>query len=161
MKRLTNCGVLVATVVLVGCGPTGPEYVPVTGTVTLDGKPLRLKTVFFAPEDGTPGSGAGANTSEDGSYELLAVAGGAVEDVKGAIPGSYVVTVNEPMFPIESDMAVQGESDEPEVAMGMPRPPKSNSQPIPPQYTSEESSPLKVQVPESGGVINLELTSTR
>lgn len=150
---------LVVSVSLAGCGPGGPNYVPVKGVVTIDGKPLGLKTVFFAPEPGTPGMGAGASTDENGAFELLAVAAGSTEDIYGALPGDYVVTVTEPIFPLGEEMAVQGLSDAPEAAMGLPQPVKAGSQTIPSVYTSPESTPLKIQIPEGGGDIKLELVS--
>ncbi|WP_164100820.1 hypothetical protein [Candidatus Laterigemmans baculatus] len=150
---------LAVTVALTGCGPSGPNYVPVKGVVTIDGKPLGLKTVFFAPEPGTPGMGAGASTDENGAFELLAVAAGATEDVYGALPGSYVVTVNEPMFPLGEEIAVQGEGDEPEVALGIPAPVRGGPKTIPAIYTSPEMTPLKIQIPEGGGDFKLELVS--
>ena len=57
----------------VGCGDGFPKLVPVRGKVTLDDQPLAFKTVYFHPEPGTPGTGAAANTKEDGSYTLLAI----------------------------------------------------------------------------------------
>ena len=84
-----------------GCGDPGPRLVPVSGKVTLDGVPLAHKTIQFIPETGTPGSGAGATSSADGAYELIATRGGALVDHKGACPGTYKVVVVEPMFPPE------------------------------------------------------------
>ena len=40
---------------LAGCGPKGPRKVPVSGTVTLDGKPLNQGEIYFiTPGVGTP-----------------------------------------------------------------------------------------------------------
>lgn len=42
---------------IAGCGPTGvvgPEKHPVSGTVTLDGKPLSFGTIFFVDADDDP-----------------------------------------------------------------------------------------------------------
>lgn len=163
MRVLSRCLLLVpfltVSVALMGCGPAGPDYVPVKGVVTIDGKPLALKTVFFAPEPGTPGMGAGASTDENGAFELLAVAAGSTKDIYGALPGAYVVTVNEPMFPLGEEMAVQGLSDDPEAALGIPAPVNTGKQAIPPVYTSPESTPLKIQILEDGGDVKLELVS--
>ncbi|UUO07853.1 carboxypeptidase regulatory-like domain-containing protein [Blastopirellula sp. J2-11] len=63
--NLTLCGL-----VLVGCsiGPTDlPEVAPVSGTVTLDGKPLNNATLTFQPAVGRPSSGL---TNKDGQYKL-------------------------------------------------------------------------------------------
>lgn len=163
MDRLFRFGFATLVLLAVGCGPSGPELVPVSGRVLLDGQPLPAKSVFFIPADGTGGLGAGANTKSDGSYELIAVYPGAVKDMPGIPAGKYKVVVSEPRFPIETEMAVQGQSSEPEVAIdfAQPTPPKA-SQPkitIPEPYTSENSTPLTATVPETGGQINLELSS--
>lgn len=144
----------------VGCGPSGPELVPVTGKVTLDGQPLGLKNIYFSPEEGTSGAGAGGNSKADGTFELLAVVGGAVEDLKGAPVGKYKVVVAEPMFPIESEMAVQGASSEPEVAMGLPQPvKKSDKLAIPSIYSNKDTTPLRAEVKSGGTELTIELTS--
>jgi hypothetical protein len=117
-----------------GCGPRGPNYQDVHGKVTLDGSPLQFKSVYFAPEPGTAGMGAGAITVEDGSYKLLAIAAGATHDIQGIQAGSYRVVVAEPMIPKSPQM-------------------------IPPPYTKRDSTPLQVEVGKEGGEINLELRS--
>jgi hypothetical protein len=52
-----------------GCGPSGdqPELGTVTGTVTLDGKPLAGVAVVFQPDSGRPARG---RTNAEGKYEL-------------------------------------------------------------------------------------------
>jgi hypothetical protein len=81
----------------------------VTGTVTLDDKPLPNAIVTFYPGPGTPGLGGGGATGPDGKYTLTPARGGG-----GLAPGAYVVTVNRPLRrdgsppppdvpPIESD----------------------------------------------------------
>src|SRR6516225_9663542 len=53
---LFRFGVLaLALGVLSGCGPSGPRRVPVSGTVTLEGQPLRQGEIYFkTPGAGTP-----------------------------------------------------------------------------------------------------------
>ena len=53
---LFRFGVLaLALGVLSGCGPSGPRRVPVSGTVTLEGQPLRQGEIYFKTEGaGTP-----------------------------------------------------------------------------------------------------------
>jgi hypothetical protein len=156
--RMAAVGLLFGLVA--GCGPSGPELVPVTGTVMLDGKPLGLKNIYFSPDEGTPGAGAGGNSKADGTFELLAVVGGAVEDMPGAPVGKYRVVVAEPMFPIETEMAVQGESDQPEVAVGLPSPPKkADKMAIPSIYSNKDTTPLRVEVKPGGSQLTLELST--
>ena len=38
-------------VAIVGCGPSGPVTVPISGTVTLDGKPLSDASIRFVPDN--------------------------------------------------------------------------------------------------------------
>ncbi len=55
----------------IGCGGGGPDDKPdmgqVTGTITMDGKPLADATVTFIPEKGRPAFG---KTDAEGKYEL-------------------------------------------------------------------------------------------
>jgi len=151
---------IVMMLVVPACGDSGPDLIPVTGTVTLDGQPLGFKNLYFSPEPGTPGLGAGGNSKADGSFELLAVVGGAVRDMKGAQLGEYKVVVSEPMFPIDADLAVQGESSEPEVALGLPQPlPRNTKGVIPAVYSNQETTPLRAQVVPGTNNLKLELVS--
>ena len=75
-----------------GCGrrPQGyPETAPVSGRVTLDGKPLAGATICFSPPEGRSSS---ATTDQAGWYEL-SYAG----RVKGAMPGRNRVTISKPV----------------------------------------------------------------
>ena len=80
--------IAVASIVtLVGCsGEDGPEILPVTGVVTLDGQPLPDAKVLFQPRGGR---GSVATTGPDGKYELLYKTG-----VHGAIPGKHRVFIS-------------------------------------------------------------------
>jgi hypothetical protein len=77
---------------LVGCGDSGQKFklVPVHGTVTQDGKPLADAQVQFFKQGDIPEGfpGTGAKTDAQGKYEVMTGAG------KGAIPGSYKITVS-------------------------------------------------------------------
>ncbi len=144
-----------------GCGDPGPRLVPVSGKVTLDGVPLAHKTIQFIPETGTPGSGAGATSSADGAYELIATRGGALVDHKGACPGTYKVVVVEPMFPVIENPKPAPENGEPAPAVGLPAPSqqKGKGQVIPRIYGARETTPLTIIVPEKGGMVAIELKS--
>lgn len=145
-----------AAVLAAGCGDGGPVLVPVHGRVTLDGRPLAGKTLKFVPAPGTPGLGAGATTNAEGSYTLLSTKPGATRDMPGTPAGAYRVVVVEPMFPV--DLPVQSaESSEATIAIGLPAPTKKKAQEIPPAYTKEDTTPLRVTVPDGGGALNLAL----
>ena len=63
----------VLALLMCGCGQSGPETYPVTGTVSYRGSPLPLGTVMFVPKEGPPSKPAAID--EHGRYRLDAVAG--------------------------------------------------------------------------------------
>jgi len=74
---------------LAGCSsePARPKTYPVTGTVTMKGRPLDGARVVFAPS--TPGLlPASGVTDKDGKYQLTTF-----ESNDGAQPGDYLVKV--------------------------------------------------------------------
>jgi len=79
--------VLGSSGVLSGCGGSGrPETIPVSGTVTLDGKPVAGASVMFSPEpSGRPATGV---TDEQGRFTLKTFEAG-----DGALVGKHTVTV--------------------------------------------------------------------
>jgi hypothetical protein len=75
---------------LVGCGggstESALEVFPVKGTVTVDGEALQSVTVFFDPQEGTKGTGAGGVTDASGNFSIL------YRDDREGIPvGTYKV----------------------------------------------------------------------
>lgn len=81
---------------LMGCsgssGPVLPKTVPVSGIVTLDGKPLSNAMVVFIPTGSTGGIGSSGYTDKEGKFELQ-TASGSVK-TPGAPPGTYRVVAN-------------------------------------------------------------------
>jgi hypothetical protein len=73
---------------LAGCGSSGSGLVPVSGTVTLEGKPLAGAQVSFAPaagnKQGTPGTDI---TGGSGYYKVMH------QGRAGLAPGKYRVVV--------------------------------------------------------------------
>jgi len=137
---------------LAGCG--GPKYVSVEGTVTLTDKPLTYKSVMFTPEEGTPGSGAGGYTNGEGKYSLTAIVYGITEDLEGVQPGRYRVTISESLIPLsEADFGPLETPDEaPEAILVETLENVAPSVTIPAAYTDKDTSPLVVDVSESGEV---------
>jgi hypothetical protein len=77
----------------IGCGPGGPAVAPVSGVITLDGKPLagaRINTQPIAKGNATDiGVGSFAVTDDAGRYALELV-----DPARpGAIVGSHVVRI--------------------------------------------------------------------
>ncbi len=68
LRCLTCC---LMCVCLVGCGQSGPERIAVSGTVLVDGQPLRAGSVQFIPAGETRGPAASAAV-KDGKFELPA-----------------------------------------------------------------------------------------
>lgn len=84
-RRLLLCSLVAVLPAIPGCGSSGMSSV--TGTVTLDGKPLKDASVTFHPEGG--GRYGTAHTDEDGYYELKYYRG-----KSGAPPGKYIVRIS-------------------------------------------------------------------
>ena len=147
-------------VLLSACSDGEPPLARVKGTVTLNGEPVAGKHVQFEPIAGTGGLGAAANTDANGNYDLIAIRGGTLVDLFGVLPGKYKVTISEPVFHIDTELTVQGESSEADVAIGPPshtskrKPPKMV---IPEIYTSLETTPFEIEVPLEGARIELKL----
>jgi hypothetical protein len=93
MHLLARMGFGLLLAGLIGCGKSS-NRVPVTGTVTLDGKALSNALVTFYPEGETGGLGGSGQTGPDGKYTLTPNQGG-----KGILPGEYRVTVSRRLRP--------------------------------------------------------------
>ena len=89
-------GVMLPFVALQGCGGGGMAYAPVTGKVTMDGKPLAKVNVIFTPVakpgSDTVGNTAGGVTDENGQYTLKTYTQGGMKD--GAQVGKHKVTIS-------------------------------------------------------------------
>jgi hypothetical protein len=85
-------GLLVAAALAsaVGCSG-GPKYVPVSGVVTLDGKPYDKAAVSFQPigteGNAYPGRGSSAYTDEKGRFVLTS------DNHKGAVAGKHLIRI--------------------------------------------------------------------
>jgi len=94
--RLAACGFAVA---LVGCGgPDGPKLATVTGTITIDGKPVSGAGIQLISQEPN-GSVAYGMTDESGQYEMAFG-----QKRKGAFPGKNKVVLNS-----DSRISVGGE----------------------------------------------------
>lgn len=148
------CLLSLVALTLTGCG-SGSDTIPVTGTVTLDGKPLEGASVNFSPaEAGTP---ARAVTDASGKFELTTN-----EPKDGALPGSYNVGVTKmDKDSVDSTAAPDGSAEEGMMLSGpgagrvAPRP-KSL---IPDKYTNPNKSGITVEVKEGMEPVTIELTS--
>lgn len=105
MVRPVSCMALVSSL-LTGCG-SGDEtdsykLVPVSGNVTLDGKPLAGAKVLFTPNDGNHPNTPGVDTTgQEGNFKLM------YRGRSGVSPGKYSVliakTIEPPSVPVPEE----------------------------------------------------------
>ena len=76
-------------ITLAGCGPSGLDLEPVTGTVTFDGQPIPEGRIQFRAVDGDQRAFSGLITN--GQYEIEAQPGRMIVEVRASriIPGKY------------------------------------------------------------------------
>jgi hypothetical protein len=118
-----------------GCGSSGPKLGKVSGTVTLDGKPLPDARIEFQP--GPEGSPSEARTDENGHYELMYG-----PDKPGAIVGEHLVRISTARMELADELG---------------REMISHPELLPPRYNQE--SELKREVVAGSQTIDFELTS--
>lgn len=140
MKRSTLLAVVV-TLLPLGCGPSGPRLVPVSGKLTLNGAPLEGAGITFAPDPGnaasTPG---GASSGADGSF--IAKSG----DSDGLAPGKYKVLVTKSSLKDGAKVPDEFKDDPIMAAMA-----GLTIDSLPPEYATADTSPLTLEVPDGGG----------
>jgi len=114
--------------------------VPVTGMVTLDGKPVADAAVLFTPVGGGPP--ASGTTDGEGRFQLTAV------NQPGAVPGEHQVTITkQTMHGITAD--------------GMPGPEGIRIEwHVPEKYSKPETSGLKANVSRQETDFTFTLSST-
>ncbi len=122
-----------------GCGSSGPEVVPVTGTVTRGDKPVNKLFLNFMPHKGRPSWGV---TDQDGHYTLHYE-----KDRDGAVVGPHKVWVEiRPSSPKE-ELALQRGTLKLHPEM----------QKILEKYGKKAAKPLTVEVTADNPVIDLKL----
>ena len=157
------CGSLLC--VCAGCEEPGTPKVPVTGTVTFNGKPLDGAIVSFTPK--TEGLPASATTDAEGKYVLTTETNG-----DGAVIGEYAVTIAkyDRKAPVIPEVTEEQESDE-TIDITEEYPPGYDEMDasekaaavaknlLPRKYSDPNATPLVAQVKESSDdlVIDFEL----
>lgn len=142
-------------IVLTGCPKSsGPVTYRVTGTVTMQGKPVAGAVVTFVPTS-NEGEAASAITGADGKYVLTTRQAG-----DGARPGEYRVKVNkQEETTVDPSKMVKNLTIEEEqkiyVENKKPRPPAKSL--IPSKYLDESSSGLSHTVPKSSSTFDIEI----
>src|SRR5712692_11334611 len=122
--RILAVGValVLTTVPVAGCG--GPKIVPVSGVVSLDGKPYRKAVVSFQPigskDNPNPGRGSAGVTDEQGRYTLT---------YDGTAPGALIGKHRVRIFTEFGAMPPPDDKSE-----SAPGEKKSFREPIPPEW---------------------------
>ena len=154
MCRVASClhclAICLAAAAWAGCHRAdgdGPKQVPVSGIVTLDGKPLAKATLTFIPVGETRGAGATGRTDKEGRYQLTYARGR-----MGTPAGQYRVAISKRLMP-----------DGKEVPDDDKTPPIESpaSESLPPRYSNEQDSTLLATVPPDGGTLDFALKSKR
>ncbi len=149
---------------VIGCGS---GLTDVTGTVTLDGKPVEGASLYFAMES-TPSIYAIGTTDADGTYSLSTFRGGD-RTFRGALPGDYLVTVvkKEDSGQSEEDVSKMTIEEQTnyrmsKAASGGKMRNKKFVYHIPQKYGLATTSGLKVTIPKDGSIVqDFPLTSEK
>jgi hypothetical protein len=142
-ESFVTAAMAVAVLNLAGCGSSSdrPELGQVTGTITLDGEPLKGIAVVFFPDNGRPARG---KTNAEGKYDLTYI-----RDTKGTKLGHNRVEI----APDEEGGDEDGEGEE---IQSKPKG-KSAKPKIPAQYNIK--SILEASVQPGENVFDYKLTS--
>jgi hypothetical protein len=147
LARLATAGALLLGLsALAGCGGAGGDgLAPVSGTVTIDGKPGDGAAVAFLPDAGTPGNGGTALADSTGHYDIQTPQG-----KKGLPPGKYKVTVS---YRRNKD----GSAPDPNV----PPIESTATELLPPKYSSAEKTELAATVGPEAKPFDYKLQSAK
>mgnify|MGYP001245889079 FL=1 len=142
----------VALIAIAGCD-SGPPTGDVTGTVTMDGKPLTNAIVSFVPQSG--GQTAIGKTDSAGKYELYR------RGERGALLGTHTVVITTVQEPVAAAPSMSSDSEEYLKQASGGNPSDYNQaivkEPIPARYNKQ--STLTMEVSKGKNTIDLELTS--
>jgi hypothetical protein len=135
----TSC--LLWAVALAGCGGGGATS-PVTGVVTLDGKPLAGASIQFVPQGS--GRDATGETDKDGAFVMSTF-----KPRDGVVPGTYKVVISPPTG--TADPTPHGSAEDAMAAASKPQTKKQSTGPAFPQkYSRPDQTPLTQEVPVKG-----------
>jgi len=130
MKKLISLLVCLLLVTMLGCGPAS-DFTSVSGTVNLDGEPLKSGNITFMPADG--GTRTSSGEIVDGHYTLSTVQKG-----DGAPDGKYNVAI--------SSWSVEPSMESPKGVSAIPK-----------KYTDGKTSGLTADVTKENHTFDFEL----
>ena len=120
----------------------GPPLYPVSGIVTLDGKPLANAGVMFLPRDSTRGNACLGITDASGKYVLKAERGGGA----GCQEGKFAVTISKMKDPPPGTGEVAAAET-------------GTEETLPAKYWDSAQTILSADVPSGGATIDFKLDS--
>ena len=161
---MRNFFTILCLCLVMGCGTAVDPTYQVTGTVTLDGKPVDGAVISFVPQTPTDVTDAAAGTTKpDGTYVLSTfVAGDGAKDGQYAIrvskyvnkDGSVVETEPEPAPGAEPvRFEGYGKGANPMTSAPLPK------NVLPKKYEQQETSGLSFKVEKKPNIYNIELKS--
>ncbi len=121
------CGLFGITL-CVGCGPSGPTVVPVTGIVSRGGKPVANLYLTFMPDNGRPSWGT---TDAEGKFKL-----NYDREQDGAVTGKHKVFVQFKPATVAIELQMQN---------GTYKPPPDLAE-ILAKYGDMEKTPLTIEI---------------
>jgi hypothetical protein len=108
LTRRWMAQVLALAVALGGCGQA--RFVPVEGTITVDGQPGKKLFIQFEPlaegKNLYPGPGSVGRTDESGKYRLMTVP----DKYDGAVVGKHMVRIFADGGPDDDELVLKGQS---------------------------------------------------
>lgn len=94
----------VFALLLIAASGCNNKFVPVSGVITLDGKPYGKAAISFQPigtqDNPYPGRGSSAYTDDNGRYELIS------DENKGAVVGKHLIRITTRARALEGDPGV-------------------------------------------------------
>ncbi len=153
-RCVLGCVLASSLLILTGCSdgssppPKLPGTVKVTGTATLDGKPLEGAIIRFSPISNKGFHGAAGVADASGKYELVTDIGNG-QSSPGVIPGDYTIYVSRMVKPDGS--LLPANSKEPPMMLGA-------RDTIPLKYVTGKVT-LKYTVLPEGGSFDIALDS--
>lgn len=135
-------GLVCVAMVLAGCGTSGPKLIPVSGTVTYNGKPVEGAVVSFQCQ-GAPKMATGT-TDAQGRFQLATNKPG-----DGTIAGKHKVTVRKL---VREGAAASGpmSMEDAMKATEAPKTQPAERHQLPMKYADAASSDLEFTVTEAG-----------
>lgn len=85
---------LALTIIISGCGESGPKVAEVDGVLTIGGQPGHKVLIEFLPEPGTDGPSSSAETDDEGHFVLQLQQKGAAPR-PGAVVGTHRVVFSD------------------------------------------------------------------